>query len=160
MLLVQLVRMRKRSRSQTTNKGGFSKASAYCCSWANAASKSFRWPLYSQPKCPRFQTSAQPSPPVVLVAPRSNAYHSPLGSASVGLGSSNIRHRSMKCDCAADRSLRSAAFHLAINCSGITCGSRLCACLELKKTVAADGVDCQETTVLAERPCRLKRQSN
>jgi hypothetical protein len=30
-----------------------------------------RLPLYSQPKWPRFQTSAQPSPPLVLVAPRS-----------------------------------------------------------------------------------------
>ena len=39
--------------------------------------------LYSQPKRSRFQTSAQPSPPVVFVAPFSKAYHSPFGSAVV-----------------------------------------------------------------------------
>jgi hypothetical protein len=67
--------------------------------------------LYSQPKHPRFQTSAQPSPPVLLVAPRSKQYHSPLGWASVGFRSSSSSHRSLKCDCAAARSFRSAAFH-------------------------------------------------
>ena len=35
----------------------------------------------------RFQTSAQPSPPVDLVAPRSKQYQIPFGSASAGVGS-------------------------------------------------------------------------
>jgi len=52
--------------------------------------------------------SAQPSPPVALVAPRSNAYQSPVGSASVGADSSNKRQRSMEWECAAPRSLSSA----------------------------------------------------
>ena len=45
----------------------------------------------------RFQTSAQPSPPVSLRAPRSKQYVSPVGSASTGVGSPSSRHRSMKC---------------------------------------------------------------
>ena len=68
-LLVQLVRTRNRSMSETMSSGGFSGASAYCRSCSNAASRSARCPLYSQAKWWRFQTSAQPSPPVSLRAP-------------------------------------------------------------------------------------------
>jgi hypothetical protein len=70
--------------------------------------------LYSQPKRPRFQTSAQPSPPVVFVAPSSKAYHSPFGSASVGVSSPRTSQRSRKCECAAARSVRSAERHSAM----------------------------------------------
>jgi hypothetical protein len=76
------------------------------------------------PKCRRASRKhglhAQPSPPVVLVAPRSNAYHLPFRSASVGAGSSSNRQRSIKWECAAARSLSSAVFHLAMNRSGLT----------------------------------------
>ena len=77
-------------------------------------------PLYSHAKQPRFQTSAQPSPPPVFLAPRSNLYQVPSGSASVGVGSFSNRQRSLKCDCDADRSLSVEAFHLAMNSSGVT----------------------------------------
>ncbi len=70
-LLVQLVRMRNRAMSETIRSGGFSSASAYCRNWLNAASRSACLPLYSQAKQCRFYTSAQPSPPVSLRAPRS-----------------------------------------------------------------------------------------
>ena len=70
-LLVQLVRTRNRAMSETISSGGFSSASAYCRSWLNAASRSACLPLYSQAKQCRFHTSAQPSPPVSLRAPRS-----------------------------------------------------------------------------------------
>ena len=70
-LLVQLVRMRNRAMSETTSSGGFSSASAYWRSWSKAASRFARRPLYSQAKQWRFHTSAQPSPPVSLRAPRS-----------------------------------------------------------------------------------------
>ena len=49
-LLVQLVRMRNRTMSETISSGGFSSASAYCRSWAKAASRSACLPLYSQAK--------------------------------------------------------------------------------------------------------------
>ena len=70
-LLVQWVRMRKRAMSETMSSGGFSSASAYWRSWSKAASRFARRPLYSQAKQWRFHTSAQPSPPVSLRAPRS-----------------------------------------------------------------------------------------
>ncbi len=60
------------------------------------------------------------SPPVVLDAPRSKQYQSPVGSASAGVGSSSKRQRSMKCSWAAELSLSSDAFHLLTNCSGVT----------------------------------------
>ena len=47
------------------------------------ASRSLCLPLYSQPKWPRIQTSAQPSPPSVFSTPRSKVYHVPV---RVGLG--------------------------------------------------------------------------
>ena len=118
-LFVQLVRMRNRAMSETISSGGFSKASAYWRNWLNAASRSARRPLYSQAKHPRFHTSAQPSPPVSFRAPRSKQYHSPAGSASVGVGSPSSRQRSMKCDCAAERSFNSDARHLAMNSPGV-----------------------------------------
>lgn len=68
--------------------------------------------------CPH--TSAQPPPPPVFLAPRSKVYQLPSGSASVGIGSLSNRHRSLKCDCDAERSLSVEAFHLAINSSGVT----------------------------------------
>ena len=70
-LLVQLVRMRNRTMFETTRTGGFSRASAYCRNWLKAASRSACFPLYSQAKQCRFHTSAQPSPPPSLRAPRS-----------------------------------------------------------------------------------------
>ena len=70
-LFVQLVRIRNRAMSDTMSSGGFSSARAYCRSWSNAASRFARLPLYSQAKWWRFQTSAQPSRPVSLCAPRS-----------------------------------------------------------------------------------------
>ena len=57
--------------SETIRRGGFSRASAYCLSWSNAASRLACFPLYSQAKQCRFHTSAQPSPPESLDAPRS-----------------------------------------------------------------------------------------
>ena len=87
----------------------------------NAASRLARCPLYSQAKQWRFQTSAQPSPPVsVLTAPRSKQYVAPVGSASAGVGSSRSRQRSRKCSCAADRSFSVASRHLAIKACGVT----------------------------------------
>src|SRR3712207_7112379 len=50
------------------------------------SSRSLCFPLYSQPKKPRFQTSAHPLPPPCLSAPRSKVNDSPVGSASAGLG--------------------------------------------------------------------------
>ena len=117
--LVQLVRTRNRAMSETISSGGFSSASAYWRNWLNAASRSARRPLYSHAKQPRFHTSAQPSPPVSFLAPRSKQYHSPVGSASVGLGSPSSRQRSLKCDCAAERSFNSDACHFAMNSLGV-----------------------------------------
>ena len=48
--VVQLVRMRNRSMSETISSGGFSSAKAYSRSCPNAALRSFRFPLYSQAK--------------------------------------------------------------------------------------------------------------
>ena len=79
-------------------------------------------PLYSQAKKPRFQTSAKPSPPPPLVTPFSKAYDSPVGSASLGVGSPSIRHRSMKCSCEAAFSVLALAFHLAANALGVMVG--------------------------------------
>src|SRR5215203_775990 len=64
-----LVWMRMRSISDTINSGGFSRATLYCRSCEKAASRFLRLPLYSQAKQPLRQTSAQPSPPLVLLAP-------------------------------------------------------------------------------------------
>ena len=75
--------------------------------------------LYSQAKWWRFQTSAQPPPPVSLRAPRSKQYASPVGSASAGVGSPSSQHRSMKCSCEAERSFNSEARHLAMNSCGV-----------------------------------------
>ncbi len=79
-------------------------------------------PLYSQAKKPRFQTSANPSPPPSLPAPFSNANHSPTGSASWGVGSPSIRHRSVKCDWADARSPVEMPRHLCANSAGVSCG--------------------------------------
>ena len=117
--LVQLVRIRNRCMSETISSGGFSSASAYRRSWPKAESRSARLPLYSHAKWWRFQTSAQPSPPVSLRAPRSKQYVSPVGSASAGVGSPSSRHRSMKCSCEAERSFNSAARHLSMNSYGV-----------------------------------------
>ena len=100
--------------SETISSGGFSSASEYCRSWSNAASRSARFPLYSQAKWWRFQTSAQPSPPASLCAPRSKQYVSPDGSASAGVGSFSRRHRSMKCSCDAERSFSAEARHFVM----------------------------------------------
>ena len=119
-LFVQLVRIRNRTMSDTISSGGFSSASAYCRSWLNAASRLARRPLYSQAKWWRFQTSAQPSPPTSLRAPRSKQYVSPVGSASAGVGSSSKWHRSMKCSCEAERSFSSEARHFVMKSFGVT----------------------------------------
>ena len=75
--------------------------------------------FYSHAKQPRFQTSAQPSPPVSLRAPRSKQYHSPAGSASAGVGSPSRWLRSMTCSFDAERSFNSYARHLAMNSTGV-----------------------------------------
>ena len=85
----------------------------------SAASRSVRRPLYSHAKQPRFQTSAQPSPPVSLRAPRSKQYHSPAGSASAGVGSPSKWLRPMTCSFDAERSFNSYARHLAMNSTGV-----------------------------------------
>ncbi len=95
-VLVQLVWIRNRVMSDTIRSGGFSSATAYCCSWAKARSRSFFGPLYSHAKHSRRQTSAQPSPPVVLPAPFSKANHSPFGSALIGSGMPTRAQRSLK----------------------------------------------------------------
>ena len=70
-LLVQFVAIRNRTMSETMSSGGFSSARAYWRSWLNAVSRFACFPLYSQAKQWRFHTSAHPSPPVSLRAPRS-----------------------------------------------------------------------------------------
>jgi|GEM_PF-6599023 len=66
-----------------------------------------------------IQTSAQPSPPPVLCAPRSKVYQAPSGSAAAGLGWPSNSQRSRKCCCAAERSESCAFFHLAMNSCGV-----------------------------------------
>ena len=83
--------MRTRRRSETISSGGVSRARASCRSGANAASRWARWLLYSPATQERVQTSAQPSPPVSVRAPRSTQYVAPVGSASAGVGSSRSR---------------------------------------------------------------------
>ena len=144
--LVQLVRMRNRCMSETISSGGFSSASAYSRSCPNAASRSARLPLYSHAKWWRFHTSAQPSPPVSLRAPRSKQYASPVGSVSAGVGSPRSRHRSMKCSCEAERSFNSAARHLAMNSYGVMGAF----------SVAHEGRHCYDAG--AARPCRGHRR--
>lgn len=60
---------RMRSISDTMSSGGFSSATEYCSNCAKAFSRSFFGPLYSHAKQPLRHTSAQPSPPPVLLAP-------------------------------------------------------------------------------------------
>ena len=117
--------------SETMRRGGFSSASAYWRSWLNAASRFACLPLYSQAKQWRFHTSAQPSPPVSLRAPRSKQKVSPVGSASAGVASPSSRQRSMKCSCAAELSFSVDARHLAMNSPG----------LMLPRTLPTPGVD-------------------
>ena len=119
-LFVQLVRIRNRTMSDTISSGGFSSANEYCRSWSNATSRSARFPLYSQAKWWRFQTSAQPAPPVSFRTPRSKQYVSPDGSASAGVGSSSRRHRSLKCSCDAERSFSAEARHFVMKAWGVT----------------------------------------
>jgi hypothetical protein len=76
-------------------------------------------PLYSQAKWRRFHTSAKPSPPAALPAPFSKAYHSPVGSASFGVGTPSTRQRSMKCSCAAALSFAVLSRHFAANSAGV-----------------------------------------
>ncbi len=52
--------------------------------------------------------------------PSQSSKSRPWGSASAGVGSPSSRHRSMKCSCEAERSLSSAARHLAMNVPGVT----------------------------------------
>ena len=118
-VFVQFVRIRNRSMSQTMSSGGFSRASEYCRSCLNAASRFACFPLYSQAKWWRFQTSAQPVPPVSFCNPRSKQYVSPDGSASVGVASSSSRHRSLKCACDPERSVSADARHLLMNSYGV-----------------------------------------
>src|SRR3546814_10140727 len=82
-------------------------------------SRSLRGPLYSQAKHPLRQTSAQPSPPVVLVAPFSKANHSPLGSAAMGSSTPSKAQRSLKWLWEAERSLSSTWRHLLRNSCGV-----------------------------------------
>jgi hypothetical protein len=65
--------------------------------------------LYSQPKQARFQRSAQPSPPAILLAPLVGRLR--LAQQLAEVVEVRLRRR---------RSLRTAASHLAMNCSGVT----------------------------------------
>jgi len=126
---VKLVRTSILSRSETTRRGGFSRASRYPWSWRYAALRSLRLPLYSQAKNPRFQTSAKPSPPASFSAPFSNAYQEPVGSACVGPGSPSRAHRSRKWDWADARSPVVTPRHFAANSDGvIRVAGRGCPC--------------------------------
>ena len=119
--------------SDTISSGGFSSATAYCWSWAKARSRSFFGPLYSQAKQPRRQTSAQPSPPAVLLAPFSKANHSPLGSAEIGSGTSRSAQRSLKWDWEAERSFSSTPCHLAMkSCGFMRLERRSCARIQFR----------------------------
>ena len=111
--------------SDTISSGGFSRANEYCRSCLNAASRFACFPLYSQAKWWRFQTSAQPAPPVSFCNPRSKQYVSPDGSASVGVGSPTRRHKSMKCACDPARSVSADARHLLMNSYGVMGAFRL-----------------------------------
>ena len=110
--------------SEMITSGGFSSASEYCRSWSKAAARSARRPLYTPRRrwC-RFQTSAQPSPPVSFRAPRSKQYASLAGSASAGVASPSRRHRSRKCSCDAERSFSSDARHFAMKACGVAARS-------------------------------------
>src|SRR5437762_9897477 len=106
--------------SDTTRTGGLSRDSRYFSSWQYA---SFRFVylslvLYSQAKCPFFQTSAHPCLPSVCVTPRSKVNQVPSGSASVGVGCPSKLHRSLKCDWTEARSESVVLFHLAMNAWG------------------------------------------
>src|SRR5216683_3508400 len=98
--------------SETTSSGGFSKSSRYVKSCWYAALRSLCLPLYSQPKKPRIQTSAKPSPPDVFVTPFSKVYVWPVWSASEGRGYPRTSQRSLKWDCAPARSFSSDFCHL------------------------------------------------
>ena len=66
-----------RSMSEVMRSGGFSSAAAYIEELAvGGVERLAPKPLYSQPKQPLRQTSAQPSPPVALEAPFSKVNHS------------------------------------------------------------------------------------
>ena len=90
------------------------------------AGRSLCLPWYSQPKQLRRQTSAQPSPPPAVAAPRSKQYQEPVGSAAAGVCAPSRRwQRSRKCSWAAERSLRVTSCHVAMNWSGVTRGGFL-----------------------------------
>jgi hypothetical protein len=91
-------------------------------SWTYAALRSFSWPLYSQAKKSRFQTSAKPSPPPALTTRFSKAYWEPVGSASCGVGSPSIRQRSMKCSWEAAVSVVVTPRHFAAKAAGVSVG--------------------------------------
>jgi hypothetical protein len=60
---------------------------------------------------------------VALLAPFSKAYHVPVGSASLGIGSSRRWQRSMNWPCAAALSVRELPYHLEMNSCGVMRGN-------------------------------------
>lgn len=68
--------------------------------------------------------SAQPSPPDDLDAPFSKVKNSPFGSAVMGATTPSNWQRSLKCDCEAERSLSSTAFHFVMKSCGFTIPTR------------------------------------
>ena len=70
-------------------------------------------------KQPRFQTSAQPSPPPCFAAPRSKQNESPVGSLSAGFGCPASSQRSRKCCGEEERSESATRDQLAMNCAGV-----------------------------------------
>src|SRR5208337_2542005 len=69
--------------------------------------------LYSQPKNPFFQASANPCFPPSFLTRRSVVNVNPLGSTAPGLGCFRTSQRSRKCSCEADRSVRRFFRHLS-----------------------------------------------
>jgi hypothetical protein len=77
-----------RSSPLTMSSGGLLRASLWRRSWTYAVRSSFLWPLYSQAKRSRFQTSAKPSPPPASATRFSKAYWEPIGHRRTLAGSS------------------------------------------------------------------------
>ena len=93
--------------SETISSGGFSSASGVLAGAGRRRRRGPRAaPLYSHAKWCRFQTSAQPSPPVSFRVPRSKQVR-----LARRVGSPSSRHRSRECSCDAERSFNSDARH-------------------------------------------------
>ena len=110
---VNRVRISIRSMSETTSSGGFPRSPLYWSSWLYASLRSAPFFLYSQPKNPFFQASANPCLPPSFLTRRSVVNVNPLGSTAPGLGCLRTSQRSKKCSCEADRSVRVERCHFS-----------------------------------------------